>query len=354
MAPRRRVPSSSQTAQSRETLSVAQHQSLIYKRPVVIERVVRLRDFNELEYEGQSIQSNFEERGWAQFLETTGDVYIDLVREFYAQVITVDASVEELTIQVRGVFFTLSANIVAQFIGLLRPQEPTYPTIGPPFDMTPEEVWKEVTGEDMIVPSTVICHRDLTPFFRMLHLIIVWDVAPKHHRTDLSFDRGFLLIMVARRTPIDLSALVVQQILRDARYTSERDSLPHGLLISRMLVAAGVPILPDEKIRSPIGPICRSTFSRSAAHLPQAGAHAVGDIGADEDAMDAMDAGLPPRTHPTRRGRSFAFEGGQSSSSQDERPPWMSMLVNEIASRMDSRFDKIEEEIRELRKERDT
>ncbi|KAB1221410.1 hypothetical protein CJ030_MR2G013134 [Morella rubra] len=51
MAPRRRASSSSQAAQPRESLSVAQHQVLIYKRPVVIERVVRLRDFNELEYE---------------------------------------------------------------------------------------------------------------------------------------------------------------------------------------------------------------------------------------------------------------------------------------------------------------
>ena len=52
MAPRRRASSSSQVAQPRESLSVAQHQALIYKRLVVIERVVRLRDFNELKYEG--------------------------------------------------------------------------------------------------------------------------------------------------------------------------------------------------------------------------------------------------------------------------------------------------------------
>ncbi|KAB1212394.1 hypothetical protein CJ030_MR5G020699 [Morella rubra] len=157
--------------------------------------------------------------------------------------------------------------------------------------------------------------------------------------------------MVARRTPIDLPALIVQQILRDARYTSERDGLPHGLLISCMLVAAGVPILPDGKIRCPIGPICHSTFSPSAAHLGQAGAHVAGDVGADEDTMDG---GPPPRSQPTRRGRSSTYEVGQSSSSQVERPPWMNMLLEEITTRMDERFDKIEEEIRELRKERDT
>ena len=163
MAPRRRTSSSSQAAQ--QSLSLAQHQALIYKRPIVIEGVVRLRDFNELEYKGQSIQSYFEERGWAQFLESTDDVYVDLVRDFYTQVLNVDANIEELTIQVRVVFFTLSANIIAHFIGLLRPQVPTYQTIGPPFDMTPEEVWKEVTGADMTVPSTLICHRDMTAFF---------------------------------------------------------------------------------------------------------------------------------------------------------------------------------------------
>ncbi|KAB1226454.1 hypothetical protein CJ030_MR1G014161 [Morella rubra] len=212
--------------------------SLIYRRPVVIERVVRLRDFNDLEYEGQSIQSNFEQRGWTQFLESTGDVYVNLVRDFYAQVVTVDANVEELTIQ----------------------------------------------------------------------------------------------------------------ILRDARSTSERDGLPHGLLISRMLVAAGVPILPDEKIRSPIGPLCRSTFSRSAAHLHRGGANVNDDVDPDEVAMDE---GPPPRSHPTQRGGRSTFEVGQSSSSQVEHPPWMDTLLDEFTMRMDVRFKKIEEEIRELRKERD-
>ncbi|KAB1216266.1 hypothetical protein CJ030_MR4G020529 [Morella rubra] len=103
-------------------LSLAQHQVLIYKRPVVIEQVVRLRDFNDLSMK---------------------------------------------------ITETLGASI---------------PDRWPLFDMTPEEVWKEVTGEDMTVPSTLIFHRDLTPFFRMLHLIIVWDVAPKHHRSELSFE----------------------------------------------------------------------------------------------------------------------------------------------------------------------
>ncbi|KAB1221418.1 hypothetical protein CJ030_MR2G013142 [Morella rubra] len=168
---------------------------------------------------------------------STGDVYVDLVRDFYAQVLTVDANVEELTIQVRGVFFTLSANIIAQFIGLLRPQVPAYPTIGPPFDMTPKEVWKEVTGADMTVPSTLICHRDMTAFFRMLHLIIVWDVAPKHHRPSLvsSVDSFSLWLCIELR--------LISQLLLFSRYFEMHVYIrarwsPHGLLILRMLVAA--------------------------------------------------------------------------------------------------------------------
>ena len=78
--------------------------------------------------------------------------------------------------------------------------------------------------------------------------IIVRDVVPKHHRTHFNFECRFLLIMVVRWTPIDLPALIVQQLLRDVRYTFECDDLPHGLLISHMLVAADVPILLDEKI----------------------------------------------------------------------------------------------------------
>ncbi|KAB1226966.1 hypothetical protein CJ030_MR1G002511 [Morella rubra] len=106
-----------------------------------------------------------------------------------------------------------------------------------------------------------------------------------------------------------------------------------------MLVATGVPILPNEKIRTPIGPLSHTTFSRSVTYLPHAGAHVTGDVDPYEDTMDG---GPPPRSHPTRRGGRSTYEVGQSFLSQVERPPWMDMLLDEFTMRMDKRFEKIE------------
>lgn len=104
-------------------------------------------------------------------------MYIDLVCEFCTQVVTFDPNIEELTIQLRGVSFTLLANLIAQFIGVIRHEVPVYPTIGPPFDLTIEDLYKELTSRDLILPSTLIYERDLTTFFQMLHLSGLGHVA---------------------------------------------------------------------------------------------------------------------------------------------------------------------------------
>lgn len=71
----------------------------------------------------------------------------------------------------KGVIVTLSANLIAQFIEVIRLEVP-YLTIGSLLNLTTQEVYRKLTGRDMILSSTLIYHRDLTPFFRMLHLIM--------------------------------------------------------------------------------------------------------------------------------------------------------------------------------------
>ncbi|KAB1206057.1 hypothetical protein CJ030_MR7G009286 [Morella rubra] len=74
-----------------------------------------------------------------------------------------------------------------------------------------------------------------------------------------------------------------------------KEMVPTWLADLAHVGSCSVPILPDEKIRSPIGPLCHSTFSRSAAHLPLAGAHVTGDVDPDEVSMDGRP---PPHSHP--------------------------------------------------------
>lgn len=48
---------------------------------------------------------------WAQFLQSTGEVYVDSVLESYTQVVMVDPNVDES--------FSLLVNLIAQFIEVL-------------------------------------------------------------------------------------------------------------------------------------------------------------------------------------------------------------------------------------------
>lgn len=115
-----------------------------------------------------------------------------------------------------------------------------------------------------------------------------------------------------------------------------------------MLVATGIPIAPNERMRRQMGPTSRSMLSCSVAHFPQEKAQVGGDSNVEKDNMDG---GSPPSNHPTQRGRPSTHEVGESSLRRGGCPPWMNILLREIEVMIDQQFNKIEEQIRELRRD---
>lgn len=51
--------------------------------PILYERVIKLGDFNNINWEGRTLESIFTNRGWGPICDQLGVAYLDLVYKFY-------------------------------------------------------------------------------------------------------------------------------------------------------------------------------------------------------------------------------------------------------------------------------
>ena len=97
--------------------------------------------------------------------------------------------------------------------------------------------------------SKVFRQADCIGFFRMLNLIVGYNIDPKKHKTDFGIDRTRFLLHIARGDPIDLALYLFLRIRSESRFSSG-GSLPFALLISNLLLRSGV-TMSATKGRSP-------------------------------------------------------------------------------------------------------
>ncbi|KAB1227110.1 hypothetical protein CJ030_MR1G001043 [Morella rubra] len=94
---------------------------------VNMEREAYLQDFEDLEFEGQTLSSIFTEQGWMSICEQTGLVCETLVSEFYCCFLERDKAQATYDITLREVSVTFSADKISEFLSITRPKGPSYP-----------------------------------------------------------------------------------------------------------------------------------------------------------------------------------------------------------------------------------
>ena len=266
----------------------------VRERTVLLERQVKLSDFVALIWEGHSLPSVFNDRGWAPILDQREEgmelvSFIEIVTEFYKELGA--ASPDDggaYRISVRGAPVIFSADGLAAYLGIPRLLD-AYPNLpvresGPSGDaaqsqdegldytdeidtLVDHEVRDLIVGPDAPVydGSKSIRQADLSSFFKIMNLIIANNIDPRQHKTEVGMDRARFMIRVARGIPIDLVGYIFERIRSEARFITI-DILPFGILITRFLLHAGVVSEPAERSRFPMAPINSTTLSRSTGH----------------------------------------------------------------------------------------
>lgn len=163
-----------EASNSKHPCIVEEHRALIMSQSVIFEGQIILADFTDLRFENWTLPKVIAIQGWVSFLQRTGIVSIDLVQEFYADILLVpNISDPGFEITVCNTWVLFSQDELTRFMGYERPMD-TFPSIELfEEDRTP----KATVSQTILGPNTVVLEGSsmsrgqLLPFWRIVHLI---------------------------------------------------------------------------------------------------------------------------------------------------------------------------------------
>lgn len=329
-------------------------------RTVMVEREVLINEFDELCWQQTNLRDVFLSRGWGNICTLRGKVYPSMVQEFYMGMCDMPQDASSHTVTVRGVSIEVSADVIGEHLGIRRGVE-TFAHSTPREDVgtstsstgrgcepasardagqsEAEDTGVEARDDDRDEDFYILTGRDrmqierknafnqnhLLHFFRMLHLIVATNVDPVAHKTTFSRLRAQFLIRVARGDPIDLPLHIFQRIRYEASIVST-DNLPYGVLISRLLLARGVPTQPEERVKDQMSPLDMTTHRRS--------------IGQARGRQPPPVEDLVPPTQPEPGHVGSSSQHTPSTSAGDVRPAWVDAVISQLTAHIDHKIDR--------------
>ncbi|KAB1216075.1 hypothetical protein CJ030_MR4G026979 [Morella rubra] len=228
-------------ADTDQPVTVEERRQLILGRSVQMEREARPLELQGLNFEGRTIHDVIHSRGWDPITVQSGTISLPVVRAFYVGLM------EQLT------------HWVSPFLpsGLRVPRAPSargtaileLEDLAP---LQPFDLFRLCTESGENVPGAPhIVHKTLNDFFRMLHLIMAYNIDPRKRTTESTFERARLMLA------------------REAADSVDKDSLPFGLLITRMYECSRLPDLSGDDRQKLRGVIDANTLAWSRAAIRQ-------------------------------------------------------------------------------------
>ncbi|KAB1222934.1 hypothetical protein CJ030_MR2G019453 [Morella rubra] len=316
-------------------------------RPVAKERPVTLSDFDQLLYEEHSLYQLFEYQGFLHQLSWTEGFCVDaVVQDFFCALVSVDRA-PEVQLEVRGVQFLFSADVIADFLNCPRPESPCFPAV-PLNDeqrTSEQDLWTLMTGKTSAVVGSIIKQSEFSEFWRILHLIWTPNVDGRTHSTECPFTRAQCMLLLGQQTRIDFP-LYMFEVIMDEAWEIKEYSLPYGVFLTQFLISRGVVIAASDTRKEVKSALNKFTLSRSR-----------GQEGAltrrfARRAAAAVEEASRPSTS--------ASEAPMETGAPAVPPPWVAQLFADFDSRVgatmkatlqpvERRMQSLEEQLKELR-----
>jgi hypothetical protein len=264
-----------------------------HDRTVIVERPVNLSDLQGSQFQISS--RIFTHRRWEYFISPPACPFVNLVREFYANMEIrqdSDEHVDDAPLQIisfiRGVEIFVTREVIAEVTGIPLIEEPGYP-------YPTEDFPSKTDMTKMFIPPgsynfwrdtmTVIPLGHLSHPVKLLARIVMQNVFPIDHHSDLGLARGRFIYALLTDVEIDFASIAIR--LMKAMFSETSISLPYGSLISR-IIAKFVQIPDSEPTMKHLGPFCKATVSRSKGQMRLRGTK---DFDATTDPAATTEAG---------------------------------------------------------------
>ncbi|KAB1219941.1 putative disease resistance RPP13-like protein 1 [Morella rubra] len=148
----------------------------------------------------------------------------------------------EVQLEVRGVQFLFSADVIADFLNCPRPESPCFPAV-PLNDeqrTSEQDLWTLMTGKTSAVVGSIIKQSEFSEFWRILHLIWTPNVDGRTHSTECPFTRAQCMLLLGQQTRIDFP-LYMFEVIMDEAWEIKEYSLPYGVFLTQFLISRGLP-----------------------------------------------------------------------------------------------------------------
>ncbi|KAM6569167.1 hypothetical protein CsatB_017152 [Cannabis sativa] len=226
---------------------VSVYQRWFGSRELWFEQVVILDDFPEL-------HEFLKLRKWVNTVTNLSAPHPILVREFYANLdrtVIAEGHPGCVSAFVRGHRVPFGPSTIASLLKVESIRKPTY---GKHFNPDQTLMGRVLTGrDDYIWEKQEILVTHLTPFYRVLHRIALYNWFPNSHFSIVTLEIGKFLYAVGTNVSIDLPSLIFERILEASETTGTRNKLPFPSLVQRVLMDAHTPLTThDYQVQNPV------------------------------------------------------------------------------------------------------
>ena len=155
-----------------------------------------------------------------------------VVQDFFCALVSIDRALEVL-LEVRGVQFLFSADVIADFLNCPRPGSLCFRAV----PLTDEQRTSEqdlrtlMTGKTSVVVGSIIKQSEFSEFWQILHLIWMLNVDGRTHSTECPFTRAQCMLLLSQQTRIDFP-LYIFELIMDEAWEIKEYSLPYGVFLT--------------------------------------------------------------------------------------------------------------------------
>uniref|UniRef100_A0A803QDV3 Putative plant transposon protein domain-containing protein n=1 Tax=Cannabis sativa TaxID=3483 RepID=A0A803QDV3_CANSA len=216
-------------------------------RELWFKQIVILDDFSEL-HELLKI------REWVHTVSKLSAPHPILICELYANLdrtVITEGHPGCVSAFVRGTRIPLGPPTIACILKVESVKNPTY---GKQFNLDQTMMGRVLTDrDDYLWGKQEILATHVTPFYRVLHQVALYNWFPYSHLSSVTLEIGKFLYVVGTHVSIDLPTLIFERILEASETTGTRNKLPFPSLIQQVLMAAHPPLTThDYQVPNPI------------------------------------------------------------------------------------------------------
>ncbi|XP_060974536.1 uncharacterized protein LOC133039647 [Cannabis sativa] len=216
-------------------------------RELWFKQVVILDDFPEL-------HEFLKLRKWVNTVTNLSAPHPILVREFYANLdrtVIAEGHPGCVSAFVRGHRVPFGPSTIASLLQVESIRNPTY---GKHFNPDQSLMGRVLTGrDDYTWDKQEILVTHLTPFYRVLHRVVLYNWFPNSHLSAVTLEIGKFLYAVGTNVSIDMPSLIFERVLEASESTGTRNKLPFPSLVQRVLMDAHPPLTThDYQVQNPV------------------------------------------------------------------------------------------------------